>query len=141
MKEVQSAAVAQPRLLMTLLVTLAGATVLLAGLGIHGLIAASVSERTREIGIRMALGATASNAIRMLAIPVILLAVSGTLVGAFLARGATLLLSHMGWGVTATDPATFIGVTALLIVIAAVASLVPALRILRLDPAQTLRSE
>ncbi|MEO5897116.1 MAG: ABC transporter permease [Vicinamibacterales bacterium] len=141
MQEVQSAAVAKPRLLMTLLATLAGATVLLAGLGIHGLIAASVSERTREIGIRMALGATAANAIRTLAVPGILLAVSGTIVGAFLARGATRLLSHMVWGVTATDPATFIGATVLLIVSAAVASIVAALRILSLDPAQTLRSE
>jgi predicted permease len=141
MRDVQSAAVAQPRLLMALLVTLAGAAVLLAALGIHGLIAASVSERTREIGIRMALGAPASSAIRALAAPGILLAVCGTMVGAFLARAAARLLAHMVWGVTTTDPAVFIGVTALLIGIAAVASIVPALRILRLDPAQTLRGE
>ena len=141
MKDVQSAAVAQPRLLMTLLVTLAGAAVLLAALGIHGLIAASVNERTREMGIRIALGASVGRAIRALALPGILLAVSGTIAGAFLARGATRLLSHMVWGVSASDPVTFIAVALLLVAVATVASIIPALRILRLDPARTLRAE
>lgn len=141
MADVQSAAVAQPRLLMTLLGTLAAAAVLLAALGIHGLIAASVLERTREIGIRMALGASAARAVRTLALPGILLAVLGTMVGSFLARAATQLVSHMVWGVTASDPATFVAVVGLILAVAAVASLVPALRILRLDPARTLRAD
>lgn len=141
MKDVQSAAVAQPRLLMTLLLTLAGAAVLLAALGIHGLIAATVSERTREMGIRIALGATAGRAIRTLAVPGILLALSGTIAGAFLARGATRLLAHMVWGVSAGDPMTFMTVAVLLVAVATVASIIPALRILRLDPARTLRAE
>ena len=139
MADVQSAAVAQPRLLMTLLVTLAGAAVLLAALGIHALISASVTERTREIGIRMALGATPLHAVRIAAVPGILLAVSGTIVGSFLARVATRVVSHMVWGVSATDPATFMGVIAMLIAIAAVASIIPALRILRLNPSKVLR--
>jgi predicted permease len=141
MEDVQSASVAQPRLLMTLLVTLAGAAVLLAALGIHGLISASVTERAREMGIRMALGATSRRAISTLAAPGVMLAVAGTVSGAVLARGATRLLQHFVWGVSANDPVTFLGVAALLVAVAAVASLLPALRILRLDPAQTLRAE
>lgn len=137
----QSAAVAQPRLLMTLLVTLAGAAVLLATLGIHGLIAASVAERTREMGIRIALGATAGRAISMIAAHGILLALAGAIAGVFLARAATRLMHHMVWGVSASDPVTFIAVTVLLVAVAAVASILPALRILRLDPARTLRAE
>jgi predicted permease len=139
MQDVQSTAVAQPRLLMALLVTLAGAAVLLAALGIHALISASVTDRTREIGIRMALGATPAHAVRVVAVPGILLAVCGTIVGSFLARAATRVVSHMVWGVSATDPTTFISVVALLIGIAAAASIVPALRILRLDTGKVLR--
>ena len=141
MEDVQSASVAQPRLLMTLLVTLAAAAVLLAAVGIHGLISASVTERTREMGIRLALGATSSRAIRTLAAPGVLLAVAGTLAGTFLARGAARLVQHFVWGVSASDPITYLSVAALLVAVAAVASVVPALRILRLDPAQTLRAE
>lgn len=141
MTDVQSAAVAQPRLLMTLLVTLAGAAVLLAALGIHGLIAASVTERTREMGIRIALGATAGRAISRLAVPGILLTLAGTIAGAFLARGATRLLHHLLWGVSPSDPMTFMAVAVLLVAVAAVASIIPAMRILRLDPARTLRAE
>jgi predicted permease len=141
MAEVQSAAIAQPRLLMVLLLTLAGAAVILAAIGIHGLIASSVTERTREIGIRLALGATTSRAIRALAAPGILLAIAGTLVGAFAARAAVAVLQTFVWGVSPTDPATYLVVALLFIAVAAVASVLPALRILRLDPASTLRSE
>ena len=141
MRDVQSESVAQPRLLMTLLVTLAGAAVLLAALGIHGLISASVTERTREMGIRLALGATSARAIRTLAAPGVLLAVAGIVAGAFFARAATTLVQHFVWGVSTNDPLTFAGVAALLVTVAGTASVLPALRILRLDPAQTLRAE
>jgi ABC-type antimicrobial peptide transport system permease subunit len=89
----------------------------------------------------MALGATSRRAISTLAAPGVMLAVAGTVSGAVLARGATRLLHHFVWGVSANDPVTFLGVAALLVAVAAVASLLPALRILRLDPAQTLRAE
>lgn len=141
MQDVQSAAVAQPRLLMTLLVTLAVAAVLLAALGIHGLIAATVSEGTREMGIRMALGATAGRAIRTVAAPGLLLAASGIVAGVILARITARALTHLVWGVAATDPLTFGAVAVLLLVVAAVASPIPALRILRVDPAKALRAD
>ena len=114
---------------------------LLAALGIHGLISASVTERTREMGIRLALGATSARAIRTLAAPGVLLAVAGIVAGAFLARAATTLVQHFVWGVSTNDPLTFAGVAALLVTVAGTASVLPALRILRLDPAQTLRAE
>jgi ABC-type antimicrobial peptide transport system permease subunit len=141
MSAVRSAAVAPPRLLMTLLVTLAAAAALLSALGIHGLISQTVTERTREIGIRLALGATSARAIRSLASPGVTLAASGIVVGLLLARGATALVRHFVWGVSASDPATFVAVAVMLLAIAGGASILPALRILRLDPAQTLRAE
>jgi hypothetical protein len=139
--EVQNAALALPRLLMVLLLTLAGAAVVLAALGIHGLIAASVSERTREMGIRIALGATRGRAVGTLAWPGILLAAAGTIAGAAAARGMVSVIRSFVWGVSATDPLTFAAVAGLFLVVAALASVLPALRILRLDPAQTLRAE
>jgi putative ABC transport system permease protein len=139
--EVQNAAVALPRLLMVLLLTLAAAAVVLAGVGIHGLIAASVAERTREMGIRIALGATRARAVGTVAWPGIVLAFAGTIAGTFAARGMVSIIRSFVWGVSATDPVTFAGVAALFLAVAAAASVLPALRILRLDPAQTLRAE
>jgi predicted permease len=141
MADVQNAAVAQPRLLMALLVALAGVAVALAAIGIHGLVASSVVERTREMGIRIALGATTAGAIRTLALPGILLAVAGTIVGAVAARAAASLLRSFVWGISPTDPATYLAVALLFVLVAALASVLPALRILRLDPATTLRAE
>ena len=139
--EVQAAAVAQPRLFMTLLVTLAGSALLLAAVGIASLIASSVTERTREIGIRMALGATTARAIRTSAAPGVLLAIAGIGIGGLAARSAVAILQGFIWGVSPTDPATFVVVAVLFVAIAAAASLIPALRILRVDPAVTLRQE
>ena len=141
MEDVQGIAVAQPRLMMTLLLVLAGAAVLLSAVGIHGLIASSVTERTREMGIRMALGATTPRAIATLAAPGILLAVTGVVIGASAARGASTILQSFVWGIGPTDPATYVAVAVLFVAVATVASVLPALRILRLDPAATLRAE
>jgi predicted permease len=141
MADVQRAAVAQPRLLMVLLVTLAAAAVVLSAIGIHGLISSSVTERTREMGIRIALGATSARAVRTAALPGVVLAVVGIVIGGIVARAATALIESFVWGVRPTDPATYAAVTALFIAVAVIASVLPALRILRLDPARTLRAE
>ena len=140
-REVQSAAVAQPRLMMALLTTLAGAALLLSAVGIHGLVASSVTERTREMGIRIALGATRGRAVADLALPVLALAAVGILAGLAAARTTVTLLEAFVWGTSPTDPATFAAVAVLFLGVAAVASVAPALRILRLDPATTLRAE
>ena len=141
MADVQRAAVAQPRLLMVLLVTLAAAAVVLSAIGIHGLISSSVTERTREMGIRIALGATSARAVRTAALPGVVLAVVGIVIGGSVARAATALIESFVWGVRPTDPATYAAVAALFIAVAVIASVLPALRILRLDPARTLRAE
>lgn len=141
MADVKGAALAQPRFMMALLMALAVTAVLLSAIGVHGLIATSVSERTREIGIRLALGATLPQAMRTLAAPGILLASTGVLVGSAAALAAVRLLRHFVWGVSVSDPVTFAAVGVFLLSVAALASFIPARRILRLDPATTLRGE
>jgi predicted permease len=139
MEEVQDASLAQQRFLMVLLAGLALAAVLLAAVGIHGLVATTVVERTREMGIRVALGATRGHAMRTLAIPGVVLALGGTVLGAIASLGFARLLGHYVWGVSPTDPMTFLAVGAILLVVASIASFGPALRILRMEPATTLR--
>lgn len=141
MTAVQIEALAVPRLLMVLLVTLAGAAVVLTAVGIHGLIASSVTERTREMGIRMALGATASRAVGTIAAPGLAMAAAGIALGSLAARAGVDVLRSFVWGISPTDPLTFFAVAAFCLALAAVASVLPALRILRLDPATTLRAE
>jgi hypothetical protein len=141
MSEVQATAIAQQRFLTTLLIGLAAAAVLLAAIGLHGLMATTVAERTREMGIRIALGATRRQALRMLALPGIGLTGVGTALGLVLAGATARLIRHFVWGVSAADPVTFVSVAVMLLGVACVGSLMPALRILRLDPAATLRHE
>jgi predicted permease len=141
MLDVRATALAQQRLLATLLVGLAIAALIVAATGIHGLIATSVTERTREMGIRLALGATSSQAVRTLALPGLVLAVIGVALGLVGARSSASLLTHFIWGIRANDPLTFGGVSALLMLTALASSVAPALRIVRLDPSKTLRAE
>jgi predicted permease len=141
MNEIRSGALASQRLQMTLLAVLAGLALLLAAIGIYGLIASSVIQRTREMGIRMALGATTAQAVRTVALPGVALSLSGILIGCILARAATQTLTHLIWGVAPGDPLTYIAVALVLLLVAASASLLPSLRVARLDPATTLRNE
>jgi ABC-type antimicrobial peptide transport system permease subunit len=136
---VRSEALAEQRLLMTLVGLLGGAALLLAAIGIHGLIASGVAERTRELGIRMALGATVGQAIRTAALPGIALSIVGLVVGAGAALGVTGLIRSQLWGVSASDPITFAVVALTLFVVALAASILPALRVRKLDPVALLR--
>jgi predicted permease len=128
-------------LMATLLGVLAGLAVLLAVLGVYGLTANAVAERTREIGIRMALGADRVTAINTAALPAIRLAALGALAGLVGALAAARLLSSLVWGMRATDPATLAASAAGLVAVAAAASITPALRILHLNTADVLRQE
>ena len=139
--DVRSASLAPQRFLMALLAGLAAATVLLAAIGMHGLIATTVTERTREIGIRLALGASARQTIRTLTIPALALTLAGIALGLGLSAFAARAFRSFVWGISTSDPLTFTLAPALLLVVAVVAAVLPALRILRLDPAQTLRAE
>lgn len=136
---VRRASLAQQRLLMVLVGSLGIAAALLVALGIHGLIASLVSERMRELGVRMALGASVEQAMRSVMLPGIALTIAGLILGSGLALGMTGLVRRLVWGVTPTDPLTFAGVAVMLLLVAIVASLVPALRVRRVDPAMLLR--
>ncbi len=141
MQDVRYQAFARERFQAALLGALAGLALLLAAVGIYGLIANSVAERTRELGIRLALGATVAQAVRAVAVPGIVLAPAGVAAGSVLAAFASQLLRHLVWGVRPGDPATFFAVGFGLLAVAAAASFLPALRVTRLNPAQTLRQE
>jgi predicted permease len=141
LEDVRALSMAHARFMAGLLVTLGGIAALLAAIGIHGLIAASVNDRTREMGIRLALGASAAQAVRSTALTGVGLAGAGVVLGTVLAYWAATLLRTLLSGVTPTDPRTFAAAAVMLLVVAALASTGPALRILRLDPAETLRTE
>jgi predicted permease len=137
--EVRADAVATERAQALLLGTLAGLALLLAAVGLYGLVASSVAERTRELGIRIALGATSRQAVVAAALPGFALAIAGVVIGLVIARVAATALRHLVWGVTVTDPLTFVLAGGTVLLVAALASLVPALRIVRLSPIATLR--
>jgi predicted permease len=141
MADVQAASLAQQRFMMSVVVGLGAVALLLAAIGIHGLIASSVSERTRELGIRLALGASGRQVVKEVVMPGIILAGVGVAAGSAAALAVVHLLRSFLWGVTPTDPLTFGVVVATLLAVALVASVIPALRVLRLDPALTLRAE
>jgi hypothetical protein len=137
--EVRSETLATQRAQAVLLGSLALLALVLAAVGLYGLVANSVAERTRELGIRMALGATTYRASAAAAAPGITLALAGTAVGLVAARGAAMLLRHFLWGVKESDPLTFASAAAAVFVVAAIAAVVPALRIVRLNPIKALR--
>jgi ABC-type antimicrobial peptide transport system permease subunit len=141
MSEIRAEATAQQRLLMILVGVIAAAALALSAVGIYGLIAHAVGERRREFGMRMALGATAAQTVRSLALSGIALASIGAGAGIGLAWMAARVLDSQSiiWGIGSRDPVTFVGVAVFLLAVATIASVVPALRVLRLDPARALR--
>jgi putative ABC transport system permease protein len=141
MTDVQATALAQQRFMMTLVAGLGGIALLLAAIGIHGLIASAVGERTRELGIRLALGASGRQVMMSVVAPGLVLTGVGLVIGVGGALATVRLLQSFVWGITTTDPLTFVAVTALFMAVAFAASALPALRVLRLDPASTLRAE
>jgi putative ABC transport system permease protein len=114
---------------------------LLAGLGIYGVISYLVSERTHEIGIRLALGAQSRNILRMVLRQGLGLAIAGASVGLICALIVSHLMAGLLYGVRPTDPLTFTGVALLLIGVALLACYIPARRAIRVDPLVALRHE
>jgi predicted permease len=141
MDEVVSGSLSGERFQTTLLGMLAGLALGLSAVGIYGLMATTVAERGRELGIRMALGATVAQAVKAIALPALFLVLAGVAAGCLLAILASQALQHVVWGVRLSDPLTFAVVAATLLLVAAGACMFPVLRVARLDPAQMLRSE
>ena len=141
LENVRAASHASQRLASTLLGCFAGVALLLAAIGIYGIIAYSAGQRTREFGIRMSLGAKRLDVLRLVVRQGLVLAGIGIAAGLAGAFALTRLLSSLLYGVNATDPLTFAGVTALLAVVAAAASFLPAWRATRVDPVIALRCE
>jgi predicted permease len=136
-----SASLAERRFSMEVVGLFALTALLLAGMGIYGMISYIVSERTREIGIRLALGAQSRNILRMVVRQGLGLALAGAAVGLVGALIVSHLMAGLLYGVRPTDPFTFAGVALLLIAVALLACYIPARRAIRVDPLVALRYE
>ena len=141
MTAVYSASISARRFNMLLLSIFAGIATVLAGVGVYGVISYLVTRRTHEIGVRIALGAEPRNVLALIVGRGLLLAMFGVIIGLAGALAVTRVLAKMLFGVTATDLATFAGVSALLIGIVLMACYIPARRAMRVDPTIALRYE
>jgi putative ABC transport system permease protein len=141
MSDIVSASVTRPRFYTALLSTFAAIAVALAVIGIYGVMAHSVAQRTREIGIRVALGARRSQILALVLRQGIALTLAGICIGLAGAAAITRYLEGMLFGLTPLDPATFVAVSVMLAMIATAASYVPARRATKVDPLVALRCE
>ncbi len=141
MEHLVDASVGQRKLSMILLGVFSGIALLLASIGIYGVMSYSVAQRTRELGIRMALGAARPQVLALVVGQGMALAGAGVVIGLAAAFGLTRLLTTQLYGVSATDPGTFAMVSGLLVGVALLATLLPAMRATRVDPVVALRDE
>ncbi|MBX3277718.1 MAG: ABC transporter permease [Acidobacteria bacterium] len=141
MNEVIADSLGRQRFLMILLNAFAAAALLLASIGLYGVISYLVGQRTQELGVRIALGAQRRDVLRLVLSHGMKMAFGGVALGLAAALGLTRLLNQMLYGVSATDPATFAGITLLLAAVALLACFVPAWRATRVDPMIALRYE
>lgn len=133
-------AVSPRRFILVILGGFAGTALLLAALGIYAVLSYSVSQRIREIGIRMALGESSASVRRRVVVRTLVLAGAGVVIGAVVSLGASSLLRSMLYGVGPTDLPSFAATAAVLVAVSAMAGFLPALRASRTDPAVALRS-
>jgi putative ABC transport system permease protein len=141
MNELVSNSIARPRLYAVMLGMFATVAVLLAAIGIYGVVTYSVARRTREIGIRMALGAARADVIGFVVRQSLTLTAAGIVLGLAAATALTRYMRGLLFGLTPLDPTTFIGVAVVFAVIAMLAAAVPARRATRVDPVVALRCE
>lgn len=141
MPVILSGAASSPRSITSLFAAFAALALVLGAVGIYGVIAFFVAQRTREIGIRMALGATRSDVLRLVVHEGLSLTLTGVAVGLAAAFGLTRFLAALLYGVSATDPLDFTAVAALFTFVAFAACYIPARRAMRVDPMIALRYE
>jgi putative ABC transport system permease protein len=142
LEQIVARSISQPRFYTTLLAIFAGLALVLAAIGIFGVLSYAVAQRTREIGIRMALGAQGRTVLGLVVRQALLLAAAGVGIGVILALGLSRsLVSKMLFSTSPHDAATFVSVAALLGAVALVASYIPARRATRVDPIVALRAE
>jgi putative ABC transport system permease protein len=141
MEDILAGSIAPQRLSVLLLGTFAGLALTLAAVGIYGVISFSVTRRTREIGVRMTLGAKAADIMSMIVGQAFVLTLVGVVIGLAAAFALTRYLGSLLFGITATDPLVLAGVSVLLITVAVAASFVPARRAASVDPLVALRHE
>jgi putative ABC transport system permease protein len=141
MRELIATSLAPRRFTLALVAALAAVALLMAGVGIYGVMSYATAQRTPEVGIRIALGAQAADVLRLVVGQGMRLAAAGVALGLVGAFALTRLMSGLLFGVTAADPLTFAAVAALLVGVAALACYVPARRATKVDPLTALRSE
>jgi putative ABC transport system permease protein len=141
MEQVVGLSLARPRTLSVLLTAFAVIALLLAAVGVYGVMSYSVSQRTREIGVRMALGATAESVFRMVLGQALRLVAGGTVAGLIAAALLTRLLETLLFQTGTLDALTFTAMAVVLVAVATLASFVPARRGTRVNPIEALRAE
>jgi len=141
MQSVVASTIAEPLFQTRLLALFSAFAVVLAAVGIYGVLAFAVTERTREIGIRIALGAAPGRVTAMIIRRTLALAIPGMLIGTFMSLAITRVLAKLLFEVQPTDPTTFVVVELVLLGVAIVASVIPARRAGRVDPLTALRGE
>jgi putative ABC transport system permease protein len=141
MTEVRSASVAERRFILVLALAFGLLALTLAAVGVYGVMALVVSERTQEMGIRLALGAPPVQVLALVVRQGLTLAAVGIVVGSAASMALTPMMTRLLYGVGLFDPVTLAGVPALLLVVALIACVIPARRAMRVDPVTALRYE
>jgi putative ABC transport system permease protein len=141
MEEVVASSVATERLYMVLLTSFAAVALLLSAVGLYGVIAYAVSERTQELGVRVALGASTSRITRMILGEGLVMSVAGIAVGLGASAAATQVLAKLLFGIKPGDPVTFLAVSLALVIVALAASFFPARRAAKADPLLAMRGD
>jgi putative ABC transport system permease protein len=141
METLLDGSIARERMSMLVFTVFAIVALTLASVGLYGVVAHGVTERTHEIGVRMALGAEARHVLGLVVRQGLTMALVGTVIGVAAAVALSRWIQALLFGVTATDPLTFAAVVATLLAVATVACYIPAWRATRVDPTMALRAE